>query len=36
MAFNSPVRQLTKHGVKFDLDITDDVTSRDEVRMFDF
>ena len=35
-AFDSPVRELSKHGVKFDLDVTDDVTDQVKVRMFDF
>ena len=31
----SPVRELYKHGVKFDVKITDDVTGRVKVGMFD-
>ena len=34
--FDSPVCELSKHGVKFDLDATDDVTGQVKVRMFDF
>ena len=34
--FDSPVRELSKHGVKFDLELTDDVTGQVKVRMFDF
>ena len=34
--FNSPERELSKHGLKFDLDVTDDVTGQVKVRMFDF
>ena len=33
--FDSSVREISKHGVTFDLDVTDDVTSRVEVGMFD-
>ena len=36
MLFDSPVRELPKHGVKFDLEGTDDVTDRVKVRMFNF
>ena len=34
--FDSPVRELSKRDVKFDLDVTDDVTGQVKVRMFDF
>ena len=34
--FDSPVRELSKHGVKFDLDVTDNVKGQVKVRMFDF
>ena len=34
--FDSTVRELSKHGVKFDLEVTDDVTGQVKVRMFDF
>ena len=34
--FDSPERELSKHGVKFDLEVTDDVTGQVKVRMFDF
>ena len=34
--FDSPVSELSKHGVKFHLDVTDDVTGQVKVRMFDF
>ena len=34
--FDSPEREPSKHGVKFDLEVTDDVTSQVKVRMFDF
>ena len=34
--FDSPVRELSKHGVKFDLEVTDDVTGQIKVRMFNF
>ena len=34
--FDIPVRELSKHGVKFDLDVTDDVTDQVKIRMFDF
>ena len=34
--FDSPERELFKHGVKLDLEVTDDVTGRVKVRMFDF
>ena len=33
---DSPERELSKHGVKFDLEVTDDVTGQVKVRMFDF
>ena len=36
MLFDSPVRELSKHGVKFDLEVTDDVTGQVKVKMFDF
>ena len=36
MLFDSPVRELSKHGVKFDLEVTDDVIGQDKVKMFDF
>ena len=32
----APVRELSKHVVKFDLKVTDDVTAQVKVRMFDF
>ena len=35
MTFDSPVRELSQHGVKFDLEITDDVTGRVKVGRFD-
>ena len=35
-SFDSPARELFKHGVKFDLEVTDDVTGQIKVRMFDF
>ena len=35
-AFDSPVRELSKHSVKLDLEVTDDVTGQVKVRMFDF
>ena len=34
--FDSHVRELSKHEVKFDLEVTDDFTGRVKVRMFDF
>ena len=34
--FDSPVRELSKHGEKFDLEATDEVTGQIKVRMFDF
>ena len=34
--FDSSERELSKHGVKFDLDVTGDVTGQVKVRMFDF
>ena len=34
--FDSPVRELSKHGAKFDLEVTNDVTGQVKVRMFDF
>ena len=34
--FDSPVRELSKHGVKFDLHVTDDVTGQVKVKMFTF
>ena len=33
--FDSPVRELSKHGVKFDQEVTDNVTGQVKVRMFD-
>ena len=33
--FDSPVPELSKHGVKFDLEVTDDVPGRVKVGMFD-
>ena len=33
--FDSPVRELSQHGVKFDLEITDDVTGRVIFGIFD-
>ena len=35
ITFDSPVRELSKQGVKFDLDVTDDVTGQVNVGMFD-
>ena len=34
--FDSPVRDLSKPALKFDLEVTDDVTGQVKVRMFDF
>ena len=34
--FDSPQNELSKHGVKFDLEFTDDVTGQVKVRIFDF
>ena len=34
--FNSPVRETSEHGVKFDLEVTDDVTGQVKIRMLDF
>ena len=34
--FDSPICELSKHGLKFDLEVTDDVTGQVKVRMFDF
>ena len=34
--FYSPERELSKHGVNFDLEVTGDVTGQVKVRMFDF
>ena len=34
--FDSPVCELSKHGVKFDLEVNDDVTGQVKFRMFDF
>ena len=34
--FDSSVRELSKHGVKFYLEVTDDVTGQVKVRMFQF
>ena len=34
--FDSPVRELSTHGVKFDLEVTDNVTGQVKLRMFDF
>ena len=34
--FDSPVHELSKHGVKFDLEVTDDITGQVKVRMLDF
>ena len=36
MPFDSTVRELSKHGEKFNLDVTDNVTGQVKVRMFDF
>ena len=33
--FDSPLRELSKHGVEYDLEVTDDVTGRVKVGMFD-
>ena len=33
--FDSPVRKLSKHGEKIDLEITDDVTGQVKVGMLD-
>ena len=30
------MRELSEHGVKFDLEVTDDVTGQVKVKMFDF
>ena len=34
--FDSPVREISKPDVKFDLEVTDDNTGQVKVRMFDF
>ena len=34
--FDSSLRELFKHGLKFDLEVTDDVTCQVKVKMFDF
>ena len=34
--FDSPARELSKHYLKFDLEVTDDVTGQVKIRMFDF
>ena len=34
--FDSPEREISKHDVKFDLEVTGDVTGQVKVRMFDF
>ena len=34
--FDSPVRELSKHGTKIDLEFTDDVTGQVKVGIFDF
>ena len=36
MPFDSPVRELPVQGQKFDLEVTDDVTGQDKVRISDF
>ena len=36
MLFDSPVRELSKHGVTFDLEVSDKVTGQVKVGMFDF
>ena len=33
--FDSPLRELSKHGVEYDLEVTDDGTGRVKVGMFD-
>ena len=33
--FESTIRERSKHGVKFDLEVTDDVTGRIKVGIFD-
>ena len=35
-SFDSFVCKISKHRVKFDLEVTDDVTGQVKVRMFDF
>ena len=34
--FVSPVHELSKHGVKFNLEVTNDISGQVEVRMLDF
>ena len=34
--FDSPVRELSKRGLKADLEVTDDVTGQLKVRLLDF
>ena len=34
--FNSPVREISKNGVSFDLEVIDNVTGQVKVGMFDF
>ena len=34
--FGRPAHGLSKHGVKFDLEVTDNVTGQVKVRMLDF
>ena len=34
--FNSPIHEISKHGVKFDLEVTDDVTGQVKDGMFNF
>ena len=34
--FDSPARELSKHYLKFDLEVTDDVTGQVKIRMLDF
>ena len=36
MPFDSPVREISKHGVKVNLNVTDDVTGQVKVRLLDF
>ena len=36
MLFDSPVRELSKHGATFDLEVSDKVTGQVKVGMFDF
>ena len=36
MRYNGPVRERSEAGVKFNLDVTDDVKGQVKVRMFDY